>query len=1446
MGHDYRFGERLNAVYWGRKSPVIFFVFILTIIAFSECVALLLVQIFSPLPHGFLKEILALGSIPFVMLLAPFMHFLVLRPLLAEISSRQSAEESLRKSRKEWEDTFNSIPDMITIHGLDMNIYRANRAAIQILGLDENLVLTTGNFGCGYKHFHATDTHPDCCPLRQTMETGKPSSNDFFEPHLDKFIEVRTSPQIDESGQITGFIHIVRDIGERKKTEEALCHSEELFRGTFEQAAVGICNVYPDGRIYSVNQWMCNMLGYTREELVKFSIYDITHPDDVPKTLSQVKQAIDGSISVYALQKQYIRKDGSCFWVSVSASLKYKPTGEPDYFIGIIQDISQRKEAEEKLLLSTDRLKILYQLSMMTDQPEVEIKDFALEAARSVTKSSIGYIFFMDDDETTLTLHARSIDGKNTCTVPVQPTVRKLTETGLWGEAARQRKPVITNDYLASNPFKKGCPDGHIPITRHMNVPIIDNGRIILIAGVGNKLQEYDETDVQQLTLVMDSMWRIIRKKRAEEALLRSETFLREAQEMANLGWYTYDIQQGIWDSSQVLDNIFGIDTDYLRTVEHWGKLIAPDLRPEMTDYLAQVIRTGERFKKDYRIIRPRNGEVRWVSGIGEVEYDANGTPLKLIGTIQDITERKLNEELARKQEDIFHNLFNNTEIAMFRSRLDGSEVLNANEKFLALVGRKREEVIGKPSVALWADPDSRTEMVRLLQADHRVVEFEVKILNKENAVRECITSLNLYPEEEILEGSIQDITERKRHEKILHNIALGVSMATGEEFFTSLVSSLATGLNVEYALIGTLDPENTLQLKTLARFANGMIIENTTCELHGTPCDRVSGRALDIYARNVQALFPNATNLVDMGAESYAGIVLHNSAGDDLGHLAILSRRPLDNTELVADMLQIFAIRAAAEIERQYAEKTLRENEHFLSTIIESEPECVKLLAEDGSLMMMNRSGLDMLEAESMDQIKGCPAYSLVVAEYQEQFNALIRDVFQGKSGNLTFEIVGLKGRRLWLDTHAVPLRNAQGEIIFLLSISRDITAQLKSVAAQKESEERFRQIFSQNDDALFLLAMGTHEIIDANPSALALFNLTREDLAKERQWLHIIDQDNFEEFIRLIPVSDYSQSFQLDKAVGYKKDGTRVSISMRGKILTLGGDNIIYCSIRDITEKLSLENEIHATQAKLIHANKMTSLGMLTSSIAHEVNNPNNYISLNAKMLACIWQEAIQVLRKTNDETRTLSLMKLPFEKVEEMTPKLFNAIIEGSARITTIVNNMKNYVRSGSNGLDGIIEVNCLVHDSVELLWHHINKHTDNFRTSFQDDIPTFKGNPQQIEQVIINLIVNALEALPNKTSGVFITTAWDCESGCVSIQVQDEGEGMDQSILDRISEPFFSTKQKKGGTGLGLYISETIIKDHNGKLNFESESGRGTTATILLPLAELLHESGKGNG
>jgi two-component system, sensor histidine kinase and response regulator len=202
--------------------------------------------------------------------------------------------------------------------------------------------------------------------------------------------------------------------------------------------------------------------------------------------------------------------------------------GDIAFALHSLQLEDKRQQAEKALLLEQTRMEALLQLGQREAASMQEIMDFALEEGVRLTESEIGYLAFMSEDETVLTMHSWSKTAMAQCAIIDKPIVYQVDDTGLWGEAVRQRKPVITNDYSAPNPLKKGHPQGHVKVLRHMNIPVFDSGRIVAVAGVGNKPVPYDDSDVRQLTLLMKGMWRLIQRKQAEQALREAHEELEQ------------------------------------------------------------------------------------------------------------------------------------------------------------------------------------------------------------------------------------------------------------------------------------------------------------------------------------------------------------------------------------------------------------------------------------------------------------------------------------------------------------------------------------------------------------------------------------------------------------------------------------------------------------------------------------------------------------------------------------------------------------------------------------------------------------------------------------------------------------------------------------------------------------------------------------------------------
>ncbi|GAB7025045.1 PAS domain S-box protein [Geotalea toluenoxydans] len=410
----------------------------------------------------------------------------------------------------------------------------------------------------------------------------------------------------------------------------------------------------------------------------------------------------------------------------------------------------------------------------------------------------------------------------------------------------------------------------------------------------------------------------------------------------------------------------------------------------------------------------------------------------------------------------------------------------------------------------------------------------------------------------------------------------------------------------------------------------------------------------------------------------------------------------------------------------------------------------------------------------------------------------------------------------------------NTEGIPEGLVGIMLDITDRKRVEEKVRDMGERFHQLFSQNWDAILLLSPETFRVVDANPAAGKMFGYDDNALIF-LELSAILDADDLARLADLLANSDHAGSVQLDKATVMPKDGMNITVSIRCKLIKIDSDQFVYCSFRDIGESIRLKKEMQETQAKLIHANRMTALGVLTAGIAHEINNPNSYISANATLLSEAWNDAVPVLRRHGEEYGEIYLGGLPFAEMQQVIPRLCSGLTEGSRRISAIIDNLKGFYREQKGAVATPFDINKAIGDGVSILIHHIHKHTNHFSLCLGENLPPARGRSQQIEQVMINLVMNSLQSLADKSRAVSVSSAFDEQSGFITVTVKDEGKGMAPEVLERLTEPFFSTRLDEGGTGLGLSITDTIIKEHGGYLLFDSIPDGGTTATVRLPAA-----------
>jgi PAS domain S-box-containing protein len=570
---------------------------------------------------------------------------------------------------------------------------------------------------------------------------------------------------------------------------------------------------------------------------------------------------------------------------------------------------------------------------------------------------------------------------------------------------------------------------------------------------------------------------------------------------------------------------------------------------------------------------------------------------------------------------------------------------------------------------------------------------------------------------------------------------------------------------------------------------------------------------------------------------------------------------------------------------ELSLSEAALQETKAILQAAMDQSPSGIVIAdAPDCSLSYINNAGLLMHGAGRQTLVKGFGVDQYVVSwqlldidghQLKSDELPLARAIRLGETGSSECIIrrPGNEDRIVLINT--APIRNVNDEIVAGIAVFWDITERKrteeelqgyrshleemvrertqaleesslllvkeneetrKTKEELRESEERFRQLFEQSEDAIILISPENNKIIDLNPTAETIFRKRRGELLDgglsalcdpegQKQLVSILDQiiqgnspSTIERFECLLPPGEVH------------------FFSFHGKRIPLQGSEIFFTTFRDITTRIQMEEQAQEIQARLIQVNRMTSLGTMVSSVAHEINNPNNFLLMNAGIIKRAWYDIAAVVEEYFQSKGDFAVAQSTWSEARTFLPDAFEGIQQGALRISDIVSNLKEYGRDARFESESVADVNAVVQLSVAILGHLITNSTHRFKLDLVDDLPMARGSARQLEQVVINLIQNALQALPGPERAVLVGTGLDPDSGHVLIRVSDEGSGIPPEIAARIMEPFFTTRLERGGTGLGLAICSTIVKEHGGSIEFSSLPGKGTTFTVRLCRAE----------
>jgi PAS domain S-box-containing protein len=433
---------------------------------------------------------------------------------------------------------------------------------------------------------------------------------------------------------------------------------------------------------------------------------------------------------------------------------------------------------------------------------------------------------------------------------------------------------------------------------------------------------------------------------------------------------------------------------------------------------------------------------------------------------------------------------------------------------------------------------------------------------------------------------------------------------------------------------------------------------------------------------------------------------------------------------------------------------------------------------------------------------------------------------------------IIHKNGSVRWVRNTIVVRFDSENEVIGYDGLIRDITDRKSVELALRESEQRYKRLVDSVTDYIYTVHFSKGKAVktDHGPVCQKVTGYTSKEYDEDPDlWHEMMYKDDKKEIIRFI-----NQALKGEETAPFEhriihKDGSirwvRNTIVLRKD---LQGNVYAYDGlISDITDRKRAEELAEIQKRQLIQAEKMVTLGILVSGVAHEINNPNNFIMLNGRMLQKIWTEAEPILYDYVQKHGKFYLAGLIFPDEKDQIQRLLESVQDGGKRIQKIVTSLKDFARQDTGELRFGVRISDVINQAILIVSNLISKSTNRFIVEIEQDLPPIKGNFQKLEQVIINLITNSCQALSSRSDLLKIKVFQDLRKGKLHIKVIDEGRGIPEDVKKHMFDPFFTTKRDSGGTGLGLSISYAIIKDHFGELYFERVNNQ-TIAHILLPL------------